>query len=987
MKGDYPHFRAGYGHEELVEHFLLTPDERSLISPLRGDVNRHGAAVLLKSLSYLGYFPDNLDAVPPEIKEFIAKQLDLLWDISVEYPTDERTRRYHLALLRKALGWRFPTAQDKDELERWLRAEGARAAHTEEDLLELAYERLRTLQIELPAEKELRRITNAALNGFFQDLYTLISSRLSPTVRAELDQLLVVADGEAVSGFEGLKTDPAAPGVDNLKREMTKLKSLRAVGITTEDLADVPPKALHILKRRARNERAGEMREHPDQIRYALMSCFIHLRASEVTDDITRMMIEMIHRIDVQTEKQLDRELLQDIKRVEGKMQILFRVAEAVVTNPEGTVREVIFPRVREDVFQNLVAEFKTSGPQYRLIHQYLMRNKYARHYRRMLPIVLENLVFRSDNRFQPVIDALTVIKRHINTKQQYFPEDVPLEGVVTRRWRDTVITESEGERKINRKYYELCVLQKLERALKCKEVWVEGGEAFRNPSQDMPPQWSDEKYRTALYATVNQPLAVKPFIDALRARLLTGLTKFNQNLPRNQHVRISYPKGKTERGLFAVARLEAQPEPQSISIIKEAISKRYGMLDLLDVFVEADRLARFTKYFTHSGTKEVRSREALRPLIILDLFAEGTNTGVRRVACANHQYSYDELLYVRKNYFSIEALRNANGAVVNRILALRNPRLWGEGQACASDGKRFESWSQNLMTEWRSRYKGYGVLVYWHVETNAVCIYSQLRNFSQSEVAAMIEGLIRHDTEMRVEKNFVDSHGQSEVAFAFCHLLGGLRLMPRLKRIKYEKLYLPDGGMSADFPNLAGVLTRPIRWHIIEQQYDEMVKHAVALKTATATPEAILKRFNSYNMTHPTYKALAELGKVEKTIYLCDYLSSLAMRHEVHEGLNVVERWNGANDFICYGRHGIFATNSREQQEMSTLALQLLQNCLMLINTLLVEQTIERQNLMESLSVEDLRALTPLFYEHVNPYGLFELDLERPSFLAAKAA
>jgi len=48
-----------------------------------------------------------------------------------------------------------------------------------------------------------------------------------------------------------------------------------------------------------------------------------------------------------------------------------------------------------------------------------------------------------------------------------------------------------------------------------------------------------------------------------------------------------------------------------------------------------------------------------------------------------------------------------------------------------------------------------------------------------------MIEGLIRHDTEMRVEKNFVDSHGQSEVAFAFCHLLGGVRLMPRLKRIK----------------------------------------------------------------------------------------------------------------------------------------------------------------------------------------------------------
>ncbi len=134
------------------------------------------------------------------------------------------------------------------------------------------------------------------------------------------------------------------------------------------------------------------------------------------------------------------------------------------------------------------------------------------------------------------------------------------------------------------------------------------------------------------------------------------------------------------------------------------------------------------------------------------------------------------------------------------------------------------------------------------HVETVAICIYSQLRSFSSSEVAAMIEGLVRHDTEMRVEKNFVDSHGQSEVALAFRHLLGTVRLMPRLKPIKYERLYLPAKGMVGEFPNLTGVLTRPIRGDLITQQYDEMVKAAVALKDGTATAEAILRRFNSYN-------------------------------------------------------------------------------------------------------------------------------------------
>jgi TnpA family transposase len=76
---------------------------------------------------------------------------------------------------------------------------------------------------------------------------------------------------------------------------------------------------------------------------------------------------------------------------------------------------------------------------------------------------------------------------------------------------------------------------------------------------------------------------------------------------------------------------------------------------------------------------------------------------------------------------------------------------------------------------------------------------YSQLKSFSSSEIAAMIEGLIRHDTEMRVEKKFVDSHGQSEVAFAFCHLLGSVRLMPRLKRIKYERHRPGIGSLRED--------------------------------------------------------------------------------------------------------------------------------------------------------------------------------------------
>ena len=189
---------------------------------------------------------------------------------------------------------------------------------------------------------------------------------------------------------------------------------------------------------------------------------------------------------------------------------------------------------------------------------------------------------------------------------------------------------------------------------------------------------------------------------------------------------------------------------------------------------------------------------------------------------------------------------------------------------------------------------------------------------------------------------------------------------------------------MADQFPNLLGVLARPIRWELVDQQYDEMMKATVAMKYGNATAEAILKRYSSINVTHPTYQALIELGKVEKTIFLCNYLPSSQMKSEVQEGLNVVENWNGVNDFIRYGQGGQFVTNNPLEMEISMLCLHLLQNCLILINTILLERTIEKHSLFETLSAADFRALTPLFHAHVNPYGRFELHLENTSFLEA---
>jgi len=112
------------------------------------------------------------------------------------------------------------------------------------------------------------------------------------------------------------------------------------------------------------------------------------------------------------------------------------------------------------------------------------------------------------------------------------------------------------------------------------------------------------------------------------------------------------------------------------------------------------------------------------------------------------------------------------------------------------------------------------------------------------------------------------------------------------------------------------------------------------------------------------------------KTIFLARYLHSLALRHEIHEGLNTIERWNGANDFIYFARHGEMTSNRREDHEISMLSLHLLQNCMVYVNTLMLQEVLAQPHWQGRLTETDLRALTPLIWEHVNPYGRFELDM-----------
>lgn len=975
--------KRNWSEPELDEAWLLSPAELEFLTN-RSPASRLGVALQLKMLPFAGRFFEVANELAPVVVHFVAQQVGVHPKLLNEYDVEGRSAKRDRSAIRKHLGWRQATEADHAAMSSWLRSEVLMGAPEPKHLGDIALSWYRDRKIETPAQTNCERYIRAAVSNFENDLIATIAARLPNESRRSIDELLtaydpsddgVAAPAERVVTLTTLKADPRRPSVDSITSEIAKLQRIDRLALPPDLLSHLSPKIIDVFCRRVATEPASELRLRVEPMRYVLLAIYCWQRRRQLMDGLVDLLIQTVHRIGVSAEHKVERELLDDFRRVRGKTTVLFKLAEAAVEHPEGVVQDVLFPVVGEQTLRDLVKEYKSNGPQFNTVVHTVMRASYSNHYRRALPTLIDVLPFRCNNEaYRPVMRALEIVQATRNERTQYHivSDDLPVDGVIKPKWMDIVIeTDPKGRRRINRINYEICVLQALREGLRSKEIWVDGADRYRNPDEDLPGDFREN--REQYYAALNLTEDPEPFIEKVKKAMFEGLLTLDAGMPSNAKVRI------LQRGphKLSITPLDAQPEPPNLAALKAEIYDRWASTSLLDVLKEAELRIGFTEAFPTAASRASVEPDALRRRLLLCLYGLGTNAGLRRILAGGTGATYKELLYTKRRFILKASLRNAIAQVVNATFAIRNTDLWGEGTtACASDSKKFGAWDQNLMTEWHIRYGGRGVMIYWHVEKKSTCIYSQLKRCSSSEVAAMIEGVLRHCTDMTVEKNYVDTHGQSEVAFAFCYLLG-FELMPRLKGIHRQKLYLPEAGCAEQFPHLGPILTKPIHWDLIEQQYDEMIKFSTALRLGTADAESILRRFTRNVPQHPTYAALAELGRAVKTVFLCRYLHDESLRQEIHEGLNVVENWNSANGFIFYGKGGEVATNRLDDQELSVLSLHLLQQCLVYINTLMIQSVLASPRWRHRLTAEDRRALCPLIYSHINPYGRFDLDME----------
>ena len=805
--------RREWEPEELIGAWTLVEADRQLLANKTG-ASRLGFALALKFFEIEGRFPRHAGELPRPAVSYVASQVSVATDTLADYDWAGRTNRYHRAQIRRAFGFREATVGDEDKLVTWL-VEVCPVELSLERQREALLARCRAQRIEPPSPGRVERIIASAQESCERQLTGRIVERLSEPSIARLEAL-VALDGEGAGLLAELKSDPGPLGLPTLLRELDKLERARGVGLPPDLFGDISDKVVAAWRARAARSYPSDLRASPQRVRLSLLAALCWSRTAEITDGLVDLLIALVSRIDSRAERRVEQELVADLRRVHGKDDILFALAKAAIEQPDATVREALYPVVGEEMLRDLVREGEADPGSFRRRVRATLASSYSAYYRRMLPRLLTALVFRCNNAaWRPVIDALELVSRWTaqpGTIRFYDADEVvPLDGIVPASWRDSVVDE---RGRVERVPYELCVLRALRDALRRREAWVEGGNRWGDPDHDLPSDF--ESNRDVHYDAIRQPLDPKAFIDALRRRVVGALSGLDTALAtgRSGGVRIVSRAGDP---WISVPVLSALPEAPNLVALKGEVSQRWGSIELLDVLKEADHLSGFTDEFASVASREIVERSTLRRRLLLVLFALATNTGVRHVVDAVGGDATGDteatLRRVRRLWVNRDNLRAAVTRLVNATLAARDRAWWGEGTACASDSRRFGSWSSNLMTEYHVRYGGPGVMIYWHVERRSACIYSQLKSCSASEVAAMLDGVLHHCTSAEVDRNYVDTHGASLVAFAFSYLLG-FNLLPRLKRIGAARLNRPGIGDDMSWPQLDPVMTtRCIDW------------------------------------------------------------------------------------------------------------------------------------------------------------------------------
>ncbi len=437
--------------------------------------------------------------------------------------------------------------------------------------------------------------------------------------------------------------------------------------------------------------------------------------------------------------------------------------------------------------------------------------------------------------------------------------------------------------------------------------------------------------------------------------------------LPNNPAVRFEKINRKSELILTPLDELE---EPKSLTALKKAINALIPRVDLPELILEISVRTSFTDSFTHISERATRSSD-LWISICAALMAEACNTGIEAFVREDiPALKKDRLFWVLQNYFRNETLVPANATLVSAQSGIPLAQAWGGGDIASADGMRFVVPVRTVHGGYNPKYFGSRRGVTWYnlvsnqfSGLNAVTVPGTLKD-SLSLLAVVLE----QETELQPTQIMTDTGAYTDVVFGLFRLLG-YRFSPRIADIGGTRFWRIDP--SADYGPLSRKGRHKINLPLIADQWDDMLRLAGSLKLGRVPATGIMRTLQVGEKATSLSRALAEFGRIEKTLHLLTYIDDETKRRATLFQLNLGEGRHNLAREIFHGKRGELYQKYREGQEDQLGALGLVLNVIVLWNTMCMNAALEQLR-EDGFPVfnEDVARLSPLGFEHIHMLG-----------------
>ncbi|HQW21414.1 MAG TPA: Tn3 family transposase, partial [Rhodocyclaceae bacterium] len=257
----------------------------------------------------------------------------------------------------------------------------------------------------------------------------------------------------------------------------------------------------------------------------------------------------------------------------------------------------------------------------------------------------------------------------------------------------------------------------------------------------------------------------------------------------------------------------------------------------------------------------------------------------------------------------------------------------------------------------------------YTHISDQYAPFSAKVVNVGLRDSTYVLDGLLYHESDLRIEEHYTDTAGFTDHVFALMHLLG-FRFAPRIRDLGDTKLFIPKGDTAYDA--LKPMISNDrLNIKAIRAHWDEILRLATSIKQGTVTASLMLRKLGSYPRQNGLAVALRELGRIERTLFILDWLQSVELRRRVQAGLNKGEARNALARAVFFNRLGEIRDRSFEQQRYRASGLNLVTAAIVLWNTVYLERAANAlRNHGQGVDDALLQYLSPLGWEHINLTG-----------------